>query len=331
MTLEGLMNYKKTIYYTILVCFSVLFTCNIAYSWQYVGTPDVSENGPKGIPVTCKMSNIISVPGKTYSVRMIAQIPESIPNIQKINRVEYSVEPRRYFSRNGDKYAEIIINNPDKIAKVEITIFAELFRYDLQTALSDKKKNQLQETGLEEFLKDETFIEKNDIKISEIAAGIKGTSEIEIVRNIYNYVIDNMEYLMQGKKDRGALYAVKHKKGDCSEYSDLFVALCRAKKIPARVVTGISVQRDTKTARHNWAEVYLKNAGWVPFDPSKGDVRSVYLRQRLFDTLEPVYIYFSNTRNDIVLNNYHYCLFTYFGDQVRISDSIQFEFPGQSK
>ncbi len=331
MVLEGLMNFKKIILFTILACFSMLFTCQIAYSWQYVGTPPVSENLPKGIPVTCKMSYIISAPGKTFSVRMIAQVPQSVPNIQKINSVEFSVEPRRYFSSNGDKYAEIIINNPDKIEKIEITIFAELYRYDLQTALSDKKKNQLQETGLTEYLKEEKFIEKNDSNLAEIAKGIKGTSEIDTVRNIYNYVIDNLEYLIQGKKDRGALFALRHKKGDCSEYSDLLVALCRAKKIPARVVTGISVQRDTKTARHNWAEVYLKDIGWVPFDPSKGDVRNLYLRGRLFDTLEPSYIYFSNIRNDSTLLNYHYCVFSYFGAQVRISDSIQFEFPKQTQ
>ncbi|MBN2591241.1 MAG: transglutaminase domain-containing protein [Sedimentisphaerales bacterium] len=324
------MNLQKLILVTILTCFYLLCNCGIAYSWQYVGM-SIPENDLKGVVVKCEMSHIISVSGKTPTIRMIAQIPQSVPNIQKINRVEFSVEPRRYFSRNGDKYAEIIINNPDKIEKVVITILAELYRYDLQTALNDKKKNQFQETGLEEFLKEEKYIEKNDSNLSEIAASIKGTSEIEIVRNIYNYVLNNMEYLMQGKKDRGALYALKHKKGDCSEYSDLFVALCRAKKIPARVITGISVQRDTKTARHNWAEVYLKDYGWVPFDPSKGDVRSISRRDKLFNSLEPAYIYFSNIRNDITLRNYHYCLFTYYGDQVRTSDSIKFEFPEQLK
>ena len=139
-----------------------------------------------------------------------------------------------------------------------------------------------------------------------------------------------MEYLIQGKRDRGAVSALKIKKGDCSEYSDLFVALCRAKDIPARVVTGVSVQSDTKTAKHNWAEVYLKNYGWVPFDPSKGDVRFTALKERLFKTLEPTYIYFSHIRNDDILDGFHYCKFTYFGDPIIVTDSVKFEYPEHS-
>ena len=321
---------SKQFFVTTIICFVAFFTCEIAYAWQYVGTP-VPKKEKKSVYVKCIFSYTISVPGETFSIRMIAQIPESIPNIQKINSVDFSVKPRRYFSRNGTKYAEIVISNPGKIEKIKMTVSAELFRYDLQTALGNKNKNQLQEEDFEEYLKDENFIEATDSQVREIARSIKGTSEIDIVRNIYNYVIDNMEYHMQGKKDRGALYAIKHKKGDCSEYSDLFVALCRAKKIPARVISGISVQEETKTARHNWAEVYFKDIGWVPFDPSKGDVRSTLLREKLFDNLEPAYIHFSNIRNDITLENYHFCIFSYFGDQIRISDFIKFEFPEQEK
>lgn len=319
------MKLKKIIFSTIFIYLSILSTCGIAFSWQYVGIiPPYNEHD--GISVKCTISNNMSVQGNTPRIRVIAQIPQSVPNIQKITRVEYSIAPVRIFYRNGFKYAEIFIDNPDKNEKLVITIFAKLYKYDLQTALNNKDKNQLQETGLSEFLKEEKYLEKNDSKVREIAAGIKGDTDIDIVRNIYNYVINNMEYVIQGKKDRGVLSAVRTGKGDCSEYSDLFVTLCRAKKIPARVVTGISVQRDTKTARHSWAEVYLKNVGWVPFDPTKGDVRSLYLRSRLFDSLEPSYIYFTNIRNDVTLRNYHFCLFSYLGDQVRTSDSIKFEF-----
>ena len=57
----------------------------------------------------------------------------------------------------------------------------------------------------------------------------------------------------------------------CEEYASLFVALCRASNIPARVIEGYSagymVEGQEKSAddiRHAWAEIYLKGYGWVP-------------------------------------------------------------------
>ncbi len=301
----------------------------------------------KELSVRCKLTYTVSVPGDTRWVRLTALTPESVPDIQKINRVEYSMNPVRFFRINGYRYAEFMIYNPGRIEKLEVTIHADLYRYDLQTAMENREKSQLAIPGspetvpdvnakderkavLDDFLKEEKYIEKDDRQIRAIAKSITGSDEIEIVKGIYNYVLDNMEYLVQGKKDLGAISALLYKKGDCSEYSDLFVAICRAKNIPARVVTGIAVQSDTKTAKHNWAEVYLQKYGWVPFDPSKGDAKFTALRDRLFNNLEPTYLYFSHLRNDVVLQNYHYCTFTYFGDPVSVTDSVEFEFPKKS-
>jgi hypothetical protein len=313
------------IIFTSFLFLFIFFGSENVYS-QYNRTETLPiANKTKELLVRCKVSYTISVPGHTRMVRLIVLIPESVPNIQKINRVDFSIKPVRYLFKNGYRYAEIMINDPERVEKLEVNILAGLLRYDLQTAMGNKDINQFQQTGLDEFLREEKYIEKENSEIIAIADSITGTDEIEIVRNIYKYVLDNMEYLIQGKKDRGALYALRYKKGDCSEYADLFVTLCRAKKIPARVVNGISVQSDSKTAKHNWAEVYLKEYGWVPFDPSKGDIRYSVLKDKLFNTLEPTYIYFSHLRNDDVLQNYHYCAFTYYGDQISVTDSIEFE------
>ena len=305
-------------------------TQNAVYAQSNVTVPVPISKGQNELSVICNISYTVSIPGNTRRLRIIALNPESVPNIQKIKRVEYSLKPDRFFHKNGYRYAEFTINNPSRIEKLNVTVFADLYRYDLQTAMKNKEKNQFQETGFGEFLKNEEYIQKNNRQIRDIAKKIKGSSKIEIVRNIYNYVLDNMEYLVLGEKDLGAVQALIIKRGDCTEYSDLFAALCRAKGIPARVVTGFSVQSDTETAKHNWVEVYLKEYGWVPFDPSKGDVPLPALKNKLFSTLEPTYIYFSNIRNDKVLHEYHYCSFTYFGDPVSVTDTVNFEFPKKS-
>ena len=308
----------------------MLFAWENVYSQSYRVESIPVKDKQKELLVRCKVTYKISTPGNTRLVRLTVLIPESVPNIQKIDSVEFSIKPVRYIYNNGYHYAEIWISNPERVEKLEVNILADLYRYDLQTAMENKEKNQFQETGFSEFLKEEKYIETENRKIVDAAANITGSNEISIVKSIYNFVLDNMEYRIQGKKDRGAVYALEQKKGDCSEYADLFVALCRAKKIPARVVSGISIQADNKTAKHNWVEVYLKEYGWVPFDPSKGDIRFTVLKEKLFNILEPTYIYFSHLRNDAVLQNYHYCAFTYVGDEVTVSDSIEFEFPKNS-
>ncbi|MEL7338393.1 MAG: transglutaminase-like domain-containing protein, partial [Planctomycetota bacterium] len=51
---------------------------------------------------------------------------------------------------------------------------------------------------------------------------------------IYDWVRENINYV-EGKI-KSAVQALKDKTGDCEEMTSLFVALCRASKIPARMV-----------------------------------------------------------------------------------------------
>ena len=93
----------------------------------------------------------------------------------------------------------------------------------------------------------------------------------EKVLKIYEFVKNHIHYVIQ-PEERGALWALKNKTGDCSEYSYLFVALCRAAGIPARVQAGFAFHGFSETLKdgHMWAEYYLGNYGWVPVDATWG-------------------------------------------------------------
>lgn len=58
---------------------------------------------------------------------------------------------------------------------------------------------------------------------------------------------------------------------DCQLAAALFVALCRARGIPGRVIGGYQLYQ-MHPARHYWAELWLKDRGWVPFDFISWDV-----------------------------------------------------------
>lgn len=271
------------------------------------------------------LSYDFSVPGETSRVNLLVAIPKTLPPKQKILDIQYSPQPARFISTNGNHYAYFLFVHPKKRAKVVINIKAELFRYDLATAKEKGQTKTIEEPAWAEFLKQEKYIEKDNPEVQQTARSIQGQTEIEKVKSIYNYVTENMEYIIQGKQDRGCLYALEQQKGDCSEYADLFVALCRAKNIPARVATGYTVRFDDISPKHHWAEVYLQTYGWVPFDPSWGDVENASLRNFLFEKGKPVYIYLTHIRNDPMLFNNHFFVYSYRGDEVTLENSVEFK------
>ncbi|MHC4584138.1 MAG: transglutaminase-like domain-containing protein [Planctomycetota bacterium] len=275
--------------------------------------------------VELDLSYDFSVPGETFRISFVVILPETIHGRQNVLDIKYSPKPTRIFNTKGNRYAEFVFIKPNRQEKVEINIRAELFRYDLLTAREQAGKDRYEETGLKGFLKHEKYTEKDHAEIQQIAESIDGRTQIDIVRNIYNYVIDNMEYTKHKDKDWGAVKALQLKKGDCTEYSDLFVALCRAKNIPARFAAGYTVRYDNISPKHNWAEVFLQDYGWVPFDPSWGDVENFILRDRAFSRMRPVYMYLTHIRNDEVINNYHFAGYKYWGGRAKVKDSIKFK------
>jgi Transglutaminase-like superfamily len=52
---------------------------------------------------------------------------------------------------------------------------------------------------------------------------------------------------------------------DCQLGSALFIGLCRARGIPARMVGGHFLYRHSPTL-HYWAEIWMADSGWTPFD-----------------------------------------------------------------
>ncbi|GBD92623.1 transglutaminase-like superfamily protein [bacterium BMS3Abin05] len=116
------------------------------------------------------------------------------------------------------------------------------------------------------YTKSEPFLELTpDIRAA--AAGIVGdeTNPYKKTRMIFDWVHRKMTYIYPPAK-RGAPAALASLKGDCGQYADLFIALCRAAGVPARFVGGFQAQKKPKLSFHAWAEFYLPGMGWLPAD-----------------------------------------------------------------
>ena len=69
------------------------------------------------------------------------------------------------------------------------------------------------------------------------------------------------------EKEFGAAYAIEKGYGDCTEFSSLFVALCRACGLPSRLQSGFSKTPRGNWDRHAWAEFYHRGL-WIQVDPT---------------------------------------------------------------
>jgi transglutaminase-like putative cysteine protease len=280
--------------------------------------------GAKAEEIEFNIHYDFTVSGKTSKIRFIGLIPRTLPDRQKIV-ISYSPKPTRVFTNNMNRYAEYIFLDPEKKFRVTITGRAKLFGCDLATARKMQKKRPLSGPNFDDFLQTERYIDAHAFEILQAAKNIHGDREISVVRGIYNYVIETMEYGEYGEESRGALNALRQKKGDCSGYADLFVALCRAKNIPAKVIAGYTTGISS-TPKHTWAEAYLKGYGWVPFDPTIGDQEDLSVRRRRFHTLERSYVYLTHIRNDEILDNHSYYAWWWWGDKNEVKDSIKFRY-----
>ncbi|MBN2346356.1 MAG: transglutaminase [Candidatus Aminicenantes bacterium] len=94
-----------------------------------------------------------------------------------------------------------------------------------------------------------------------------------IARDIYDYLRERMIYKRIGGWDV-APTVLQRGSGSCSEYTFVYIAMCRAAGLPARYAGSVVVRGEEACfdfVYHRWVEVYLPGWGWVPVDPSGGD------------------------------------------------------------
>ncbi|RKX19832.1 MAG: transglutaminase [Candidatus Zixiibacteriota bacterium] len=102
------------------------------------------------------------------------------------------------------------------------------------------------------------------------------TNPYWMMRKIFRYIIDHMYYELVGGWNI-APTVLERGNGSCSEYSFVFIAMCRAAGLPARYAGSIAQRGDLASEDevfHRWCEVYLPKIGWLPVDPSGGDQKT---------------------------------------------------------
>ncbi len=143
------------------------------------------------------------------------------------------------------------------------------------------------------YLESEKHIESDNAAIVTLAAGLKKNNEVSTIEAIYQWALENMTYEGYVAEDRGALYAVEHGEGDCTEYAHLVTALARATHIPSRSVAGFAYSENARVVAkdyHNWSEVLVDGKWWLVDAQKKAFMEkfSDYIAMRVISTAEGI-------------------------------------------
>src|SRR4030042_950561 len=285
--------------------------------------PPIEEQVLDAKKIILIISYDLSIEGDTSEIDFFSTIPQDYKYRQKILNTTFSPEPSNIFSYGPNTYAEFVIKNPDDKLTIQITCNMEIYDFDLLKA-SSWVSNLQNNIDFDSYLKEEEYIEVDDpyIQSSDIIH-ILTEVPVDKVKLIYDYILDNLDYEGYNPDSVGAVEALRKGSGDCTEYTDLMVTLCRASNFPARSIEGYTINAGNLSIGHNWTEVYINGYGWIPFDPTfddgNGDSQNV-----TFSNLENVYVYMSFLRNDPNLKYYHYYYYNYSGDNIKVIKKITY-------
>ncbi|WP_254510452.1 transglutaminase-like domain-containing protein [Anatilimnocola floriformis] len=185
---------------------------------------------------------------------------------QSVKLVSETISPNcRVTYRNLDGGVKQLVVNIPRLAKGETASVEQIYESTIREILPPESTDGFViptklNKELTKLLQPSPYIEVNSPEIKKLAPEIiKGKDKAwDQAEAILNWVRENVKYKF-ATDIKPAIAALKDGEGDCEELSSLFIALCRANKIPARAVW---------VPGHTYPEFYLEDAAgnghWFP-------------------------------------------------------------------
>ncbi len=273
--------YRSTFFIVVLLLFSSIFNLHV-----FSGvTPNSS-------------SRIIDVSSASYRIEYYFRI-ESLNGKMRLQIPlpgNITFQSSRIIERTGEvALASIVGKNGNTVLYIEssdnlfegrivfnITVYTpynisgELYKYNLRSLINSKFG--LSSEDYEKYVKPTYWWNYSDPEVSNYTEDLKreilGDENItlgEAVSKIRDFVVSTITYEVQEKRVHVKKVLELHK-GDCSDYSDLFVTITRCIGIPSRRALGLiltdwsDAERSYKPLGHAWPEIYVPEIGWVPVE-----------------------------------------------------------------
>lgn len=137
-------------------------------------------------------------------------------------------------------------------------LYAVCFSQDLDVAIANEFSPFLYPNCYVNFTPESEAVKKGE----SLAADCY--SDLDVITNIFNFVIKNISYDEKKAKDVSYGYSpnvdetLATKKGICFDYAALMSAMLRSQKIPSKLEVGYAGD-----AYHAWISCYVDEIGWI--------------------------------------------------------------------
>lgn len=200
-------------------------------------------------------SNILENPA------FVAYSPADIPGLQEVETLQSTQPYRLIKDAAGNRVMQFELDWLPPYGTRIITVTATVRRY-----VHWQAQARILPTGR---LSAGPYMQLNDSVVAEAAKGLwRGNAETTATA-VLNYLADRVHRVQYIREDRGAAYALRERRGDCTEFMYAFSALMRADGVPTLNFGGFispsaGVLRSVKY--HNWS-AYRAKSGWTLVDP----------------------------------------------------------------
>jgi len=211
---------------------------------------------------------------------------------------------------------EIGTISPGETKTLGLSLIYQASVYDPEITAAEVGELTDVPAGLERYLESLQYWESDSQVIQNVASTVvAGETNVYLAaEKIVDFVDNHLEHHSQTTR-HGALQAYQNPTdADCSEYTDLSIALARAVGIPARASYGWGYS-ENESVGHAWLEFYFPGVGWQPVDPTWADASGDY-----FGRLDSTHIQRSLRGLE---STESYVTYTYRGDKPSLPESSE--------
>jgi transglutaminase-like putative cysteine protease len=234
-------------------------------------SPAAAESAPvrRQYIIQQQLTVVNEGPGRPEKQNIWVALIRDLAPYQTVQSMEISPAGyQRVVDEYGNTYAEFDFSGQPAMTTRTIRIVYRVTVNELTYDLSECRGDLPHE-----FTQPELHIESANPQIIALAGQLaQGKSTAcQKVRAFYDYVADHLVYT-RNNANWGAQAALGPIGADCTEFTDLLVALSRAEGIPARYFEGLRYLKPGTAGdmEHAWPDVYLPSIGWTAMDPTLG-------------------------------------------------------------
>jgi transglutaminase-like putative cysteine protease len=243
------------------------------------GIPTVVRTEPRREDIVFVHELVNFGPGTVRSGDVYLAVPVEAPNQTFAGEPAFDPEPAEILTdRWGQKVARFHGEDIAPGQKLRATMKITMTAWAVRWHVDPERVGRLSAVPGDvraRYTADGTKYMTGDPVIEDAAEAAVGDERNPyfMVRRIARYIQDRMTYELAGGWNVAPAVLTRGT-GSCSEYTFVFVAMCRAAGIPARYVGSVVVRTDdasTDNVFHRWPEVYYPGYGWVLADAQAGD------------------------------------------------------------